>query len=174
MPALLPGMLRLRERSSRWRVSPQGSARLQGPGTDRRHFEDRRGLSSVARFPGGRGAPREAQGADGSAPSARSPKHTHPGRHQCRPSNTRRVARAPEPERRGFDRRPAARARRPAQAGDLHAYFETHRRSPDHGSLHDHPPDDGTAGVPPGVSRFLEPAPGSPQDLVQSLHATKR
>ena len=66
---------------------------------------------------------------------------------------------------RRLDRRPAARARRAAQAGHLRSDPQAHRRAADHGALHGHP----AAGAARRLSRGVRPHFWSANPHVQQI-----
>ena len=63
---------------------------------------------------------------------------SHAGRHQRLPHHSAGVAPLQAPQHRRLDRRPAAGARPPSQAGDLRTHPQEYLRRPHHHSQHHH------------------------------------
>ena len=132
VPADLPGLLRLRQRSSRRRRQAARAAGFQGTAARRRDVRAAREAQAAARVD-------RRRRAAGALPRARRDSaahgrhgHLHAGRDERGAADSDRVGRPPPPADRRVDRRTAARTRRAPQAGDLRAHPEAHRGAQHH------------------------------------------
>ena len=175
VPAALPWLLRLRRRSSRRRRHAARGRRLQGPGAGDSDAAARRRAQAAARLDRRRRAagplPR-AEHAPADPGRARHPRAAGDQRGAADPGEWAQPA---APADRRLDRRPAARARRAAQAGDLRPHPEAHRRAPDHRPLHGHAAAGPAArAISKSSSSSGRRNDGHPEDLDQPVHAADR
>ena len=116
-------------------------ARLQGRRAGRRrHAAAGRRAQAAASLDRRRRAAGPLPRAEHAAADPGRARHAHAARDERRAPDPDRVGAPAAPADRRLDRRPAARARRAAQAGDLRPHPEAHRRPPDHRPLHGHAP----------------------------------
>ena len=137
VPAALPRLLRVRRRSSRRRAHAARGSRLQGPGSSidgvLELVDKPSAAAPVDRRRRAAGALPRARHAAAAPGRARHPRAARHERGREIPHGWREPAAL---QHRRLDRRPAARTRRAADAGDLRSHPEAHRRAPDHGALH--------------------------------------
>ena len=105
--------------------------------------------------------------------AARRARHLYAAGDERGPADSAGVDRAASPADRRLDRRPAARARRAAHAGDLRPHPEAHRRTPDHRALHGDAAAGAARGLPRGVPADLAGESEHAADLDQPLHAAE-
>ena len=153
-PLRCPGLLRLRRRAPRRRRHAAPGQRLQGPGAHRRAFlaliDEHRPLH--VSIVGGEPLVRFRELNEILPRLAERGIYTQLVTSAVRPIPMR-MGGAAAPADRRVDRRPAARARRAAQAGDLRSHPQAHRRAPDHRALHGHAAAGAARRVPRGVRR---------------------
>src|SRR5688572_16876834 len=164
-------MLRLRRRASRRRGHAARAGGLQGRRARGAVHGAHRPSQSSSRVDRRRRTARALQRAWQDPAATRRARHSHAAGDERGAADSDRMGRAPAASDRRLDRRPAARARRAADAGDLRSHSQAHRRAPDHGALHRHAPAGAPRRIYQGIPRLLAAEPAHTIDLDQPVYA---